>query len=91
MAEKTEQGDWMLQVLTSDCAGALTGVAAAFSNEGINIRTITGHGACPDHKGIIDVVFESDEASKDVLVRKIKRLTKVVGVHEMNTGARRSS
>ena len=80
--ENAEKNYWMFHVTTSDCAGALTSIAAAFSNEGVNIQSITGHGARPDNKGIIEIGFESDEQMKDVLVRKIKRLTKVVNIQE---------
>ena len=81
MTEANKNG-WTFHITTSDCAGALTSIAAAFSNESVNILTIVGRGACPDHKGSIEIGFESDVQTKDVLVRKIKRLTKVVDIIE---------
>ena len=81
----TEKKYWMFHVTSSDCAGALTSVAAAFSNDGVNILTVIGHGACPDRKGLIEIGFESDEQTKDVLVRKIKRLSKAISVKEEET------
>ena len=85
---KKEEGNyWMFHVSTSDCAGALTSIAAAFSNDGVNILTVIGHGACPDKKGVIEIGFESDEQTKDILVRKIKRLSKAISVREEKTSS----
>ena len=81
----TEKKYWMFHITSSDCVGALTSVAAAFSNEGVSILTIIGHGACPDRKGVIEIGFEGDEQTKDILVRKIKRLSKAISVKEEET------
>ena len=81
----TDKKYWMFHVTSSDCACALTSVAAAFSNDGVNILTVIGHGACPDRKGLIEIGFESDEQTKDVLVRKIKILSKAISVKEEET------
>ena len=81
----TEKKYWMLHITTSDCAGALTSISAAFSNEGVNILTVIGHGACPDKKGAIEIGFESDEQTKDILIRKIKRLSKAISAKEEET------
>ena len=35
---------WVFRVHVVDRAGALTSIASAFSNEGINIGTVVGHG-----------------------------------------------
>ena len=88
---KAEENYWIFQITTSDCAGALTSIAATFSNEGVNILAVAGHGARSDHKGLIEVSFESDDQTKDVLVRKIKRLTKVVGIKEEKTSPKKPS
>ena len=87
----TEQSYWMFQILASDCAGAMTGVAAAFSNEGVSIQAVTGHGARPDRTGMIEIGFEGDEKIKDLLVRKIKRLTKVISIREEKTSPKKPS
>ena len=84
---EAEKKYWMFHITSSDCAGALTSIAAAFSNEGVNILTIIGHGACPDKKGAIEIGFESDDQTKDILVRKIKRLSKAVSIREEETSA----
>ena len=85
---ETEKKYWMFHITSSDCAGALTSVAAAFSNEGVNILTVIGHGSSPDspdRKGLIEIGFEGDEQTKEVLVRKIKRLSKAISVKEEET------
>ena len=83
--ENTEKKYWMFYITTSDCAGALTSISAAFSNEGVNILTIIGHGACPDRKGVIDIGFQGDDQTKDILIRKIKRLSKAISIKEEET------
>jgi ACT domain-containing protein len=85
--ENTEKKYWMFYITTSDCAGALTSISAAFSNEGVNILTVIGHGACPDKKGAIEIGFESDDQTKDILVRKIKRLSKAISIKEEETSS----
>ncbi len=85
--ENAEKNYWMFHITTSDCAGALTSIAAAFSNESVNILTIIGHGACPERKGVIEIGFESDEQIKEVLVRKIKRLSKAISIKEEITSS----
>lgn len=91
MTAKTEKRDRVFHVLTADCAGALTGVSAAFSNEGVNIQVISGQGARPDQKGFLEIGFQSDETTKDILVRKIKRLTKVICIQEVKASAGKPS
>ena len=81
----TEKKYWMFHITTSDSAGALTSISAAFSNEGVNILTIIGHGACPDRKGVIEIGFQSETKTKDILIRKIKRLSKAISIKEEET------
>ena len=87
----TEKKYWMFHVTSTDCAGALTSIAAAFSNEGVNILTVIGHGACPDRKGVIEIGFESDDQTKEVLVRKIKRLSKAIDIKKEETSLKKIS
>ena len=75
----------MFYITSSDCVGALTSISAAFSNEGVNILTVIGHGACPDKKGAIEIGFEGDDQTKDLLIRKIKRLSKAISIKEEKT------
>jgi len=67
-----------------DRSGALTSIASAFSNEGISIKTVVGHGF--EEKAGIDgnvvVTFFCNEEEKDVMARKIRRLKKVIQLEE---------
>jgi acetolactate synthase small subunit len=38
---------WFFRVWVRDRAGALTSIASAFSNRGISIESVVGHGADP--------------------------------------------
>ena len=73
---------WVFRIVVQDCAGALTSVSSAFSNSVVNIDTIAAHGADEQLKvdAAVTVIFVSDEEEKEVLLRKIKRLTKVKSV-----------
>ncbi|MCK4999659.1 MAG: hypothetical protein KAS23_08990 [Anaerohalosphaera sp.] len=81
-----EESFWVFKISVSDCAGALTSVASAFSNQEVNIDVITGTRAYVDKHGMIVVGFQSDEDTKDVLLRKMKRLTKVEKIQHEQTG-----
>ncbi len=70
---------WVFRAHVFDRSGALTSIASTFSNEGISIDTIVGHGL-EEQAGIdgsVVMTFHCPEAEKDILVRKIKRLSKV--------------
>lgn len=75
---------WVFRARVLDRSGALTGIASAFSNEGISIKTVVGHGF--EEKAGIDgnvvVTFSCSRAAKDVLARKIRRLKKVIELEE---------
>ncbi len=75
---------WIFIIDVRDCAGSLTSVASAFSNEGVNVDKIIGQGQQndSDDKGQIIVGFNQTEERKDVMSRKIKRLPKVVKLLE---------
>ena len=75
---------WVFRAHVLDRAGALTSIASAFSNEGISIDTAIGHG---DEKragidGSVVLTFYCTEDEKDVMVRKVKRLSKVSSLQE---------
>lgn len=83
MTEQNKQ-HWVFRAHVLDRAGALTSIASAFSNEGISIDTITGHG---DEEpagidGSVVLTFYCTEDEKDVMVRKVKRLSKVSSLQE---------
>lgn len=74
-----EEKHWVFRAHVVDRAGALTSIASAFSNEGISIDTIVGHGfekgAAVD--GSVVLTCFCTEEEMDTMVRKVKRLSKV--------------
>lgn len=78
---------WGLKIEVLDVAGALTSVSAAFSNSAVNIGTITGCGKDlhNNDQAFITITFMSDKTEKQVLFRKIERLTKVVAVDQLQS------
>lgn len=75
---------WVFRAHVLDRAGALTSIASAFSNEGVSIDTIVGHGF-EERAGVdgsVVLTFYCSEAEKDKMVRKIKRLSKVIQLQE---------
>jgi acetolactate synthase small subunit len=75
---------WVFRALVVDRAGALTSIASAFSNEGINIGTVVGHGLEEPAavEGSVVLTFFCSKNKKDVMVRKIQRLSKVISLEE---------
>jgi acetolactate synthase small subunit len=79
-----QQSHWVFRAHVLDRAGALTSIASAFSNEGVSIDTVVGHGV-EEQAGVdgsVVLTFFCSEADKDKMVRKVKRLTKVTGLKE---------
>jgi len=75
---------WLFRAHVIDRAGALTSIASAFSNEDVSIDTVVGHGF-EERAGIdgsVVLTFYCSEQEKDVMVRKVKRLSKVIGLEE---------
>ena len=79
-----ETGHWVFRAHVMDRAGALTSIASAFSNEGVSIDTVVGHGFVERAgvDGSVVLTFWCDEQKKDVMVRKVKRLSKVLSLEE---------
>ncbi|MFH1569337.1 MAG: ACT domain-containing protein [Gemmatimonadota bacterium] len=75
---------WVFRVGVADRAGALTSIASAFSNRGISIETIVGHGTpYPGAAGgAVVATFWCSEAEKDAIVRVVSRLSKVIHLEE---------
>jgi hypothetical protein len=75
---------WVIRAGIADRAGALTSIASAFSNRGISIETIVGHGtAFPGAPGgAVVVTFWCSQTEKDEIVRVVKRLSKVLTLAE---------
>jgi len=75
---------WVFRAHLVDRAGALTSIASAFSNEGISIDTIIGYKSeerMHTDGGVI-ITFFCTEDEKDMMVRKVKRLSKVKELYE---------
>ena len=79
-----EKRHWVFRAHVADRAGALTSIASAFSNEGISIDTVVGHGTEERTLvgGSVVLTFYCTEQEKDIMVRKIKRLSKVTELEE---------
>ena len=79
-----DRSHWVFRAHVVDRAGALTSIASAFSNEGVSINTVVGHGVeeVADVDGNVVLTFFCSEREKDVMVRKVKRLSKVVRLEE---------
>ena len=75
---------WFFRVHVVDRPGALTSIASAFSNEGINLNTVIGHTVekLVDVNGSVVLSFCCSEQEKDIMVHKVKRLSKVVRLEE---------
>jgi hypothetical protein len=84
MAENREKKHWVFRVGVADRAGALTSIASAFSNRGISIETVVGHGtAYPGAPGgAVVATFWCSESEKDAIVRVVGRLSKVTTLEE---------
>lgn len=79
-----EPRHWVFRAHVVDRAGALTSIASAFSNEGISIDTVVGHGSekTAGLAGSVVITFSCTRGEKDVMARKINRLSKVTGLEE---------
>lgn len=75
---------WVFRVDVADRAGAVTSIASAFSNRGISIETLVGHGAAYPGAdgGAVIVTFWCDQVQKDEIVRVVQRLSKVLRLEE---------
>jgi acetolactate synthase small subunit len=75
---------WVFRAHVVDRAGALTSIASAFSNEGISIDTVVGHGfeERANIDGSVVLTFNCSSEEKDKMVRKVKRLSKVIELEE---------
>jgi acetolactate synthase small subunit len=81
---ETEKNHWVFRAHVLDRSGALTSIASAFSNEGVSIDTVVGHGseALAGTDGSVVLTFCCSEEEKDRMVRKVKRLSKVTRLQE---------
>ncbi len=81
---ETGKNHWVFRAHVLDRAGALTSIASAFSNEGVSLDTVVGHGseAHAGADGSVVLTFCCSEQEKDKMVRKVKRLSKVTRLEE---------
>jgi acetolactate synthase small subunit len=81
---ESEKYHWVFRAHVVDRAGALTSISSAFSNEGINIGTVVGHGIEEPANvgGSVVLTLLCSKEKKDVMVRKIQRLSKVIDLEE---------
>ena len=80
----SDGGQWIFRAHVVDRAGALTSIASAFSNEGVSIDTVVGHG-CEERAGVdgsVVLTFCCTRGEKDKMVRKVRRLGKVIELEE---------
>jgi len=82
--DDTCKNHWVFRAHVLDRAGALTSIASAFSNEGVSIDTVVGHGSetLAGTDGSVVLTFCCTEEKKDRMVRKVKRLSKVTQLEE---------
>ena len=81
---RKERTHWVFRAHVVDRAGALTSIASAFSNEGVSIASVVGHGV-EERAGVdgsVILTFYCSEADKDRMVRKVKRLSKVTRLEQ---------
>ena len=84
MADAGNRRHWVIRVRVADRAGALTSIASAFSNRGISIDTVVGHGntLTSGADGTVVVTFWCTEGEKDGIVRIVRRLSKATALEE---------
>ena len=84
MPDDPQKKHWVFRVHLADRAGALTSIASAFSNRGISLETVVGHGAAytASHDGTVVATFWCTEDEKDQIVRVVQRLSKVLSLEE---------
>ena len=84
MADDASKKHWVFRVHLADRAGALTSIASAFSNRGISLETVVGHGSAytASHDGTVVATFWCTETEKDQIVRVVERLSKVLSLEE---------
>lgn len=81
---KSTKQHWVFRAHVVDRAGALTSIASSFSNEGISIDTVVGHGTeeYAHIEGSVLITFSCSRKEKDIMARKIERLSKVIKLEE---------
>ncbi len=80
----TDVQHWLFRIWVQDRAGALTSIASAFSNRGVSLDSVVGHGADKSEgcDGTVLATFTCTESEKEALKRVIGRLSKIRRVEE---------
>ncbi|MBL7116170.1 MAG: ACT domain-containing protein [Kiritimatiellae bacterium] len=75
---------WFFRIWVYDRAGALTSIASAFSNRGISLDSVVGHGSDKSSgcAGTVLATFTCTEADKQAIKRVVSRLSKIERVEE---------
>ena len=79
-----EKRHWVFRAHVYDRAGALTSISSAFSRPGVSVGPVVGHGL-EERAGVdgsVVLTFFCSRKEKDILVRKVKRLSKVIDLEE---------
>jgi len=79
-----DERHWVFRAHLVDRAGAVTSIASAFSNEGISLDTVVAYKSEEQMHtdGGAIITFYCTEEEKDMMVRKVKRLSKVKELYE---------
>ena len=79
-----KKSHWVFRAHVFDRAGALTSIASTFSNEGISIDTVVGHGLEKQAgiDGSVVMTFHCTEEEKNIMGRKLDRFSKVKSLEE---------
>ena len=82
MKDKTQH--WFFRIWVYDRAGALTSIASAFSNRGISIDSVVGHGSdkSAGFAGTVLITFTCNVTEKQAIKRVVGRLSKIEKVEE---------
>jgi acetolactate synthase small subunit len=74
---------WVFVVKAQDKSGALTSAASVFSNRGVSLEAILGSGisSMTSKDGRLILSFQATERKKEMLLRAMERLSKVLQVH----------
>lgn len=71
---------WLFIVRVQDKPGVLTRMASVFSNRGVSLDSITGHGALGNILGTLIITLRATEKKKNELERTLRRVNDITSV-----------
>lgn len=71
---------WLFIVRVQDKPGVLTRMASVFSNRGVSLDSITGHGALGNIRGTLIITLQATEKKKYELERTLRRVNDITSV-----------